>query len=325
MLSRRTALSALLAAPALRRAAAAEEDAGDFPNRPIRVIVPYSAGGQGDTIARSIQPRMSEALGQPVVIENRTGAGGTIGGGVLAASPPDGYTLMMDAASFLIVPLAVRNLTIDYETAFAPVGIVAEQAYVLAVTAGVEASDLQGLLALVRRSGQSMAYGTPGIGSIGHLAGALLASRSGLPFEHAAYRGGADVSRDLAAGTLQMGIITYNSLSPTLQSGRARALAVTSGVRRGDTSIPTIAESGFPGFDLTSWNALFAPAGTPPAVIRKLAAAANQATSDATVRQRLAGIGSEAVELQPDAFATRLVAEREVVKNIVREAGIVFQ
>lgn len=324
MLTRRAALPALLAMPWLRRAAAAEE-AGDFPNRPIRVIVPYSAGGQGDTIARSIQPRMSEALGQPVVIENRTGAGGTIAAGLLAAAPADGYTLMLDATSFLIVPLAVRNLAFDYETAFAPVGIVAEQAYVVAVTQAVAASDLQGLLALVRRSGQSMAYGTPGIGSIGHLAGALLASRSGLPFEHAAYRGGADVSRDLAAGTLPMGIITFNSLAPTLQSGRARAIAVTSGIRRGDTSIPTIAESDFPGFDLTSWNALFAPAGTPPAVIRKIASAANQATSDATVRQRLAGIGSEATELQPDAFATRLVTEREVVKGIVREAGIVFQ
>lgn len=323
MLTRRAALPALLAAPWLGRAAA-QGEAGDFPNRPIRVIVPYSAGGQGDTIARSIQPRMSEALGQPVVIENRTGAGGTIAAGLLAAAPPDGHTLMLDATSFLIVPLAVRGLGFDYETAFAPVGIVAEAAYVLGVTAGLEAADLQGLLSLVRRSGQTMPYGTPGIGSIGHLTGALLASRSGLPFEHAPYRGGADVSRDLSAGTLQMGIITFNSLGPSLQSGRARALAVSSGIRRGDTSIPTIAESGFPGFDLTSWNALFAPAGTPPAVIRKIAAAANHAIVDATVRQRLAGLGSEATELQPDAFATRLVREREVVKNIVREARIVF-
>jgi len=322
MLTRRAMLPALLAAPAL---SAAAEEAGDYPNRPIRVILPYSAGGQGDTIARSIQPRMSEVLGQPVVIENRTGAGGSIGAGLVAAAPPDGYTLMMDATAFLIVPLAIRNLTFDYETAFAPIGIVAEQAYVLGVTSGLDASDLQGLLALVRRSGQSMAYGTPGVGSIGHLAGALLASRSGLPFEHAAYRGGADVSRDLAAGTLSMGIITFNSLGPALQSGRAKALAVTSGVRRGDLGVPTIAESGFPGFDLTSWNALFAPAGTPPAVIRKLAAAANRATSDATVRQRFAAIGSEAAALQPDAFATRLVTERQVVKDIVREAGIVFQ
>jgi tripartite-type tricarboxylate transporter receptor subunit TctC len=133
------------------------------------------------------------------------------------------------------------------------------------------------------------------------------------------------VARDLAAGTLKMGLLTFNSLTPVIQSGRAKALAVTSGIRRGDLSVPTIAESGFPGFDVTSWNAFFAPAGTPAAVIRKLAAAANHATGDAGVRQRLAGISSEPNEAQPDAAATRIVAERAVVKTIVREARIVFQ
>jgi tripartite-type tricarboxylate transporter receptor subunit TctC len=324
MLTRRAALSALLAAPWLGRAAA-QGEAGDYPNRPIRVILPYSAGGQADTIGRTIQPRMSEALGQTVVIENRTGAGGSIGAGIVAAAAPDGYTLLLDSAAFLIVPLAVRNLAFDYETAFAPIGFVAEQPYVLAVTPEMGVSDLAGFLAAVRASGESLPFGTPGVGSIGHLAGALLASRAGVPLEHVSYRGGAEVARDLAAGTLKMGLITFNSLTPVIQSGRAKALAVTSGIRRGDLSVPTIAESGFPGFDVTSWNALFAPAGTPGAVIRKLAAACNHATSDAWVRQRLAGISSEPNEAQPDTAATRIAAEREVVKSVVREARIVFQ
>nr|WP_314072101.1 tripartite tricarboxylate transporter substrate binding protein [uncultured Roseococcus sp.] len=325
MLTRRSALSVPFAMPALHRAAAVPGDAGDFPSRPVRVILPYAAGGQADTIARVMQPRMSEALGQPVVIENRTGAGGSIGGGIVAASPPDGYTLLFDAASFLIVPLAVRGLPFDYETAFAPVGLVAEQPYVLAVSPSMGVSDLAGFLAAARAGSEPIAYGTPGIGSIGHLAGALLATRAGIQLEHVAYRGGADVSRDMAAGTLRMGILSYNSIGPLVQDGRARALAVTSGIRRGDRRIPTIAENGFPGFDVTSWTGVFARVGTPPAILHKLADACNHATADATVRERLIAIGSEATEAQPEAFAARLVTEREVVKGIVREARIVFQ
>lgn len=324
MLTRRAALPALLAAPWAVRASA-QGEAGDFPNRPVRVVLPYAAGGQADTVARILQPRMSEALGQPVVIENRSGAGGSIGGGIVAGSAPDGYTLLFDAASFLIVPLAVRNLPFDYETAFAAVGVVAEQPYILGVTPQMGVTDLAGFIAKVKADGQPLAYGTPGIGSIGHLSGALLARRAGIELEHVSYRGGADVSRDMAAGTLSAGILSYNSLGPLVQSGRARALAATSGIRRGDRSIPTIAEQGFPGFDVTSWTGVFARAGTPAPVLRKLAAACNHASSDASVRERLAQIGSDATEAQPEAFAARVVAEREVVKGIVREAGIVFQ
>jgi tripartite-type tricarboxylate transporter receptor subunit TctC len=161
MLTRRAALSALLAAPWVGHAAA-QGEAGDYPNRPVRVILPYSAGGQADTIGRTIQPRMSEALGQTVVIENRTGAGGSIGAGIVATAAPDGYTLLLDSAAFLIVPLAVRNLAFDYETAFAPIGFVAEQPYVLAVTPDMGVSDLAGFLAAVRASGESLPFGTPG-------------------------------------------------------------------------------------------------------------------------------------------------------------------
>jgi tripartite-type tricarboxylate transporter receptor subunit TctC len=322
--TRRAALSALLATPLLNRVAGAQDGAGDFPNRPVRIVLPYAAGGQADTIARIMQPRMSEALGQPVVIENRSGAGGSIGGGIVAGAAPDGYTLLFDAASFLIVPLAVRGLTFDYETAFSPIGLVAEQPYVLAVTPQLGVSDLAGFLAAVRAMADPLPYGTPGIGSIGHLSGALLATRANVRLEHVSYRGGADVSRDMAAGTLSMGILSYNSLAPLLASGRAKAIAVTSGIRRGDRSIPTIAEGGYPGFDVTSWTGVFARAGTPPAILRKLAAACNHATADAAVRERMAAIGSEATDAQPETFAARLVTERAVVKSIVREAGIVF-
>ena len=324
MRGRRTILAGALAAPAAAGAAWAQAGAR-YPDRPVRLILPFSAGGQSDTIARTMQPFVTEALGHQLVIENRTGAGGSIGAGVVAASAPDGYTVLFDAASFLIVPLSMRSLPFSYEHDFAPVGIVAEQPYVLAVTSDSPVRDVAGFLDLARRSSQPLAYGTPGVGSVGHLAGALLAQRAGVQLEHIPYRGGADVARDMASGTLGAGIFSFNSLAPLLQAGRARVIAVTSGVRRGDTAVPTIAESGFPGFDLTSWSGTFVRAGTPAPVIRTLADAFNRATDSPVVRERLAAIGSEPAHADPEAFASRLVAEGEVIRAIVRETGITFQ
>jgi tripartite-type tricarboxylate transporter receptor subunit TctC len=309
----------------LRNARAQTSDAAHFPDRTVRVILPFSAGGQSDTIARTMQPRVSEALGQQLVIENRTGGGGSIGAGVVATSAPDGYNLLFDAASFLIVPLALKSLPFNYETAFAPVGIVAEQPYVMAVLSSSPVHDLAGFIAAARAAPNPLTYGTPGVGSVGHLSGALLAKRAGIQLEHVPYRGGADVARDMAAGTLDAGIISFNSLGPVLQSGKARVIAVTSGIRRGDLTVPTIAESGFPGFDLTSWSGVFARAGTPAPVIEKIVAAFRHATSDSTVKERLAAIGSEATPPDPEAFASRLVSERQVVQGIVRDTGITFQ
>jgi tripartite-type tricarboxylate transporter receptor subunit TctC len=309
----------------LRNARTQTSDAAHFPDRTVRVILPFSAGGQSDTIARTMQPRVSEALGQQLVIENRTGGGGSIGAGVVATSAPDGYNLLFDAASFLIVPLALKSLPFNYETAFAPIGIVAEQPYVMAVLSSSPVHDLASFIAAARAAPNPLTYGTPGVGSVGHLSGALLAKRAGIQLEHVPYRGGADVARDMAAGTLDAGIISFNSLGPVLQSGKARVIAVTSGIRRGDLTVPTIAESGFPGFDLTSWSGVFARAGTPAPVIEKIVAAFRHATSDSTVKERLAAIGSEATPPDPEAFASRLVSERQVVQGIVRDTGITFQ
>lgn len=323
MTTRRAALTGLLATPFLARVSEAQSsDPASFPNRPVRLIVPFSAGGQSDTIARAMQPRVSEALGQPLVIENRTGAAGSIGAGIVASSPPDGYTVLFDAASFIIVPMVMTQLPFSYETAFAPIGVVAEQPYVIAVTNDLPVTDLPGFIAYARAARSAVAYGTPGVGSVGHLAGALLATRANIQLEHVPYRGGADVARDMAAGNIPAGIISFNSLAPLLDSRRARVLAVTSGIRRGDRNVPTVAEHGFPGFDLTSWSGVFTRAGTPRPIIQKLVAAFNHATSDNAVKERLALIGSEATTADPDAFANRLVAERQMVQTIVRETGI---
>lgn len=297
-----------------------------FPNRPVRIIAPYSPGGQTDTVIRLLQPKLSEALGQSIVIENRTGAGGTIGAGVVASAPADGHTLLFESFAFLVAPLIVRGLTFDYETAFLPVGQAVAAPYVLAARRGFPGTGLAGFLEEARRAPGTVNYGTPGVGSPGHLAGALLAHRAGVRLEHVPYRGGQDAARDLAAGAISAVIITANSVKPIIDDGRATGIALTSAERRGTlATLPTIAEGGFPGYDITSWNALFAPAGTPEPIVARLAAALDQARSDPMTRDRLALTGNDAVTDTPAEFQARVRREREVVKEIVRVSGITAQ
>jgi tripartite-type tricarboxylate transporter receptor subunit TctC len=318
--TRRNLLLTALAAPSIARA----QGTAPFPNRPIRIVLPYGPGGQSDTVARLIAPRMGAALGQSVVVENRTGAGGSIGAGIVAGAPADGHTLLFDAPSFLIVPFAVRNLPFDYERDFTPLGMAVSQPYVLGVTASFPAQDVAGLVAH-GRTGKPIGFGTPGVGSIGHLAGAMLGSRAGISMEHVAYRGGADAARDLAAGNLEAAIITPNSLDAIVQSGRARALGQTS--ERPSPllpGIPTIAAAGFPGFDLTSWNAAFARSGTPEPILEALDRAFRAAVEDREVQDAFRRMGGEPGTESRAAFGERLTRERAVVRNIIESTGITF-
>jgi tripartite-type tricarboxylate transporter receptor subunit TctC len=331
MRRRRTLLLAGLGAPALAAAlpphrAGAQGGTGaaeSWPSRPIRIVAPYSPGGQSDTVARLLQPRMGEFLGQPIVIENRTGAGGTIGAGVVATSPPDGHTLLFESFAFVVAPLIHRGLPFDYETAFVPVTQAVVLPYVLVVRRDFPARDLAGFLALARNGGRPLTYGTPGIGTPGHLAGALLANRAGVRLEHVPYRGGQDAARDLIAGQLDAAISTANTLRPLVLDGRAHGIALTSADRRGSMAeLPTIAESGFPGFDITSWNGLFAVAGTPEPVLRRLEAAVQHALADPELRRRLEAAGNEPVAEGSAAFAARIRRDREVVRRIVQATGM---
>jgi tripartite-type tricarboxylate transporter receptor subunit TctC len=293
-----------------------------FPSRPIRMVVAFAAGGNSDTMARLIQPRMSAALGQSIVIENRGGAGGTLAAGQVAQAPADGHTLLFDAVSFVIAQFIHRGTPFDYERDFAAVGMVAEAPYVVATSAASGIRDLNGVIAAARRDG--LAYGTPGIGTPGHLTGVLLAHQAGVRLEHAPYRGGAEVARDVAAGTLPVGILTVNTIKPVVDSGRAFAVAITSGRRSGIDGVPTIAEQGFPGFDQTSWNGIMCRSGTPEPIRRRLEAAVDAATSDPEVRARLVQMGAEAVAADMDGFTRRLARERTEVARLIRETGITF-
>lgn len=304
-----------LAAPMVSRAQ-------DYPSRPIRVVVPYAPGGQSDTVMRLLIPRMSEFLGQNIIVENRSGGGGTIGAGIVAAAPADGYTLFFESFAYAVAPLLHRGLPFDYENAFVPIGQAVALPYVLVTKRDYPARDVAEFLAAVKAR-PGFTYGTPGIGTIGHLAGALLEYRAGIKLEHVAYRGGAESARDVAAGNIDGAIGTANSFAPIIQSDRARGIALTSGERRGSLAhLPTLAESGFPGFDLTSWNGLFAPAATPAPIRARLEAALRHATTDEPTRQRLAATGNDAVTETADAFAARITKDRAVVRQLIQQTGL---
>jgi tripartite-type tricarboxylate transporter receptor subunit TctC len=308
------AAAALLPAPRL----AAQ---GTFPNRPLRLVVPFAPGGNTDTLARLVQPRMSSVLGQTVVVENRPGAGGALAAGQVAASPPDGHTLLFDSASFVVAQFINRSLPFDYDRDFAAVGTVAEVHYILAAANRLNARDLRGYLD-VARARDGLAYGTPGVGSVGHLAGVLLAHRARVKLEHAPYRSGAQAARDVAAGTLDSAIVTAGSIRPVVESGRAVAIAATGARRGGIEGVPTVAEAGFPGFDQTSWNGMFCRTGTPEPIRRQLEAAVDAATRDPDVRGRIQATGADATSADADALAARVVRERALIQQLLSDTGV---
>ncbi|MBD0276242.1 MAG: twin-arginine translocation pathway signal protein, partial [Acetobacteraceae bacterium] len=303
---------ALLPTPAIHAQAT-----GGFPSRPIRLVVAFAPGGNSDTLARLIQPRMAAVLGQGIVIDNRGGAGGTLAAGAVAAAPADGHTLLFDAASFVVAQFIHRSTPFDYERDFAPVGLVAEVPYVLAVATGTGIRDVKGFLDKARATRDGLSYGSPGVGSPGHLAGVLLAHRAGVRLEHVPYRGGADVARDLAAGRIDACFISHSSLKPVLEAGRGRLVAVTSAGRRPLTpEVPALGEA-LPGYDLLSWTGVFAPAGTPSPALRRFAAAARHAVADPTTRERLLGIGNDPAFSPPEDYAALIRRDREVARGIV--------
>ncbi|MDO9710000.1 Bug family tripartite tricarboxylate transporter substrate binding protein [Paracraurococcus lichenis] len=295
---------------------------GDWPNRPIRLVVPFAAGGAADSAARAITPVMTQRLGQSIVVENRTGAGGSVGGGAVAASAPDGYTLLWDASSHLVNPALMKGLPFDYAS-FVPVSLVVTFPGVLAVKQDFPAKTLAEFIALAKAKPGSISVGTQGNATAGHVGLLQFCKRAGIEVIHAPYRGGADAARDLAAGAIDAVFITTVSAGPIVDSGRARFLAVATLQRvPSRPDVPTLAESGFPGFDSNEWAALFGPHGMPAPIVAKLHEALTAALADDGVKQRLAQIGAVPVGSAPADFARFVKDGREQMAVLVREAGI---
>jgi tripartite-type tricarboxylate transporter receptor subunit TctC len=308
----------MLAAPV---AIGAAQGQGAWPDRPVRFIVPYSAGGVADTIARILQPRVAEHLGQSFIIENRTGASGAIGAAAVAQSPADGYTLLFEGATFATLPEVRRDLPFDYGAAFIPVVQVTTQPYIIGVRAGFPATDLAGFVAEAKKRPGEVTYGTPGVAHIGHFMGEALQMAADIRLEHVPFRGGADVARELAGGRIDAGIISYSSLRPAVERGTT-LIASTAGRRQASLpQIPVIAET-FPGYDMSSWTGVFAPAGTPAAAVNRFVQALRAAIGDAEVRRRLEAAGADAVESDPEAFAAVIRRDRETARRIVQATGL---
>jgi tripartite-type tricarboxylate transporter receptor subunit TctC len=314
---RRSLLAAAVATPALAQAPWA-------PTRSIRVIAPYPPGGGVDTTSRLLAGPMGAFLGQPLVVENRGGAGGSIGAQELARSAPDGHTIMVDAMAHTVNPHILRGLNFDYARAFAPVSQVVVLPQILAVNPQkVPAKTVQEFIAWARPRAATLSYGSSGNATAAHLASALFLGRAGLDITHVPYRGGAPALQDLLGGAI---VFVFGTVSSTLQlvrDGRLVALGVSTAQRIAPLpDVPTIAEQGFAGFELNEWNGLYAPAGTPAPVVQRLFEAARHALADATVRQRLAALGALPVGTDPAAFAAYVAAQREMMGRLVREARI---
>ena len=313
----------LAAAAALPFAPAVARAQDSWPNRPIRLIVPFAAGGAADSAGRVIAPRLAERLGTTIVVENRTGGSGSSGGAVVAQAQPDGYTLMLDASSHIVNPALLRGLAFDYATAFAPISMVTSFPQVIAVKEAFPARDLAGFIAAAKARPGALSVGTQGNATAGHMALARFSALAGVEVTHVPYRGGADAARDLAGGSLDAVCITMLSAGPVVDAGRARFLAVATAERVAlRPQVPTFAEAGLPGLQASEWVGLFAPARTPDAVVRRVHAALVPVLAEPEVRARLDQIVAVPVGSSPEAFA-RFVAEGRVqMATLVREAGI---
>jgi len=307
------ALSLAAARPALAQPA--------WPARPIRIVVGWPAGGSTDSVMRLIAGPMQAALGQPVVIENRAGATGSIGAAAVAQAAADGYTVLGDASSQAVNPALMKGLSFDYATAFAPVTQLCVAPALLLARAEDGPPDLAALLARMRAGGAT--YSSSGIGAASHLAMAALLRQAGVTATHVPYRGSPPQVQAVLTGEVLTTFSTVPAAAGLVRDGRLRPLAVSSARRLAAfPAVPTVAEAGFPGFAVSEWLALFVPAGVPAAAIERLAAAAQAGLADATVRERLALLGMEVQAEGPAALGAFLAEQRVKLAAVIQAEGI---
>jgi tripartite-type tricarboxylate transporter receptor subunit TctC len=295
--------------------------APSYPNKPIRMVVGFPPGGGTDVVARILAPRMSELLGQPVVIENRPGATGTVAAGQVAKSPPDGYTVMMGHVSVnAIAPALFSNLSYRAED-FAPIAITAAVPHLIVVHPSLQVASLKDLIAQLKAD-PGKTFPSAGNGSMPHLAGEIFKSLAGVRLVHVPYKGSGQSMQDLLGGRHLIAFDTMPASAPHVRSGKLRALAVSSSARvPGLPDVPTAEEAGLPRYRVTTWYGLFAPAKTPTAIVNRLHAETVKAMQD--MHSKLEGIGADGtVSRSPSEFAALVRADTARYANIVKEIGL---
>ena len=294
-----------------------------YPSKPIRVVVPFPPGGGTDLVARTVTPKMAEILGQPFVIENRAGAGGNIGTEAVAKSPADGYTLLVASASTAINTTLVPNLSWSFPRDFAPVVLMVVNNHLLAAHPSVPAGNVRELLALAKAKPGQVTYASYGSGSSAHLTAELFKLTAGVDLLHVPYKGAAPAVNDLLGGQVNIIFADVAAMLSHLKSGKLKPLGIGSAKRfEGLPDVPTIAESGVPGFEAGGFLGLVAPAGTPPAVIQALNAAAQKSLALPEVRDRLLALASPPVGGTPGEFASHIKREIEKWARVIRAANI---
>ena len=297
--------------------------AQDFPNKPVKIVVGYSAGGAVDAVARSVGQALQGSLGQPFVVENKPGAGTNIAVKSVIDSPPDGYTLLM-AANALAANMALyQPAPFDAEKDLVPVSLVGRVPVVIAANANAPFSSIKELIAAAKAKPGSISFASPGNGSTPHMAIEFFKRAAGISLLHIPYRGGSPALTDVIGGQLPLVAVNALEVQPHVKSGRLKVLAVLSANRTSVfPNVPTIAESGFPGFEASVWYGLVAPAATPKPVVAKLHAEVQKALQTQVVRDRMAAVGGEVLPGSAEQFAALIRSERLRYEKLVREANI---
>ena len=320
----RVTWGALLLAAAAGNALA---QTGDYPNRPIRFVVPFGAGGASDITARLLTNRMQEGLGQRFVVDNRAGAGGMVGTDIVAKAQPDGYTVLLGSnATHAIVVHLYKKVPYDPVRDFTPIGTVSISPQILAVNNDVPAKSVKDLIALAKAKPGALAYASSGNGSAGHLAGEMLSAMGSIQFTHVPFKNASAAYPDLFAGRIAMTFDNALSMSPHIKAGRLRPLAVTTAKRAAALpDLPTMSEAGLSGYELPLWLALFAPGGTPAAIVERLNRELNRALAATDVREQLAQQGAEVLAGTPADLAAAVRTDLKRIGAIVRAAKIEAQ
>jgi len=294
-----------------------------WPDKPIKLIISFAPGGVHDTLARVLQPRLTESLGQPIVIENRPGAGGNIAAEAVAKSAPDGYTFLVASEAIATNEYLYRGMAYDPYKDLAPVAKLADYPMALIANPSVPADNVKELVALARAKPGSLSYGSAGVGASGHLAGELFNSAEGVNLVHVPYKGGAPALADLVAGRIQVMFLSVSLSAPQAKQGRIKVLALT-GEKRSDKlpGVATTAEQGFPGVQALLFSSLLAPAATPATIIRRMNAEVVKALRAPEVEKRLDDLGAVPAPTTPEEFASILKRDGETWGKVIREKNI---
>ena len=323
ILRRRLAATAALATLALALPGTAFAQAGAYPDKPVKFVVPYPPGGGTDVIARIVQERFSALLGQSVLIDNKGGAGGSLGSEIVARSAADGYTVLFTLSSHTINPAILAKMSFDTVKDFEPVGTVASLPQILVANPQVPANTIAELVALAKAKPGSLSYASVGNGSPGHLAGELLKLRTGTQMTHIPYRGGGPAVVDVIGGQVPLLWVSIPAAAQFVKAGKLKALGVSTLKRSAAfPDVPTIQESGVADFEVDSWYAMFVPAKTPKPVIERLNRALNTIVAEPAIREKLLAQGAEGVGGTPEALGKTVMAELPKWAKLAKDANI---